>query len=1152
MKKLVYSVMVFIASRGMAQQITPQTSGFATGKFRTTSYYRMNRDTTQTYSQDIDSNIYGDLWLRDGTWDENATIADGDGAFQRGELDTSISLWINNILSGRLYEVSPQDAYTSGLPTYIYGYDDPEVSCVNGYSVDRSSSGQRSADNAVTLMHSDTDYARYVGSWTFDEGNYFGGAGYSGIAARQATAFSSYGASFVAGEQTEVASAASGAYLAELAGDVYIDNETDKETDRFQAGTFTSVGTLTGGGDYYETALYEGGDGLFVGDDDTDDGITQTMGITILGGDFTGSLSGDDLVRSIDYTDFDTYGATASARGGRGAYLGDAAEGVLIAGGNYIGGPGGQVVVGGQYSEAYSMGGEGAVVAVSGSTVISNAYFEAGRSYSATTVEVGLWDVETLEELEALASYSSANASGASGLYLYENGSTTISNITTIGSAGSVASAQGSNSTATANGGSGLLVYNTDVVIHGGTFAGAEGGAANADDTDSVASAYGGAGVWQIGSSLTINGGTFSGGEGGTANGDNQQGGFGVVAQDADLTITEESGDTLIVGDLLLNNSTTTSKSVQILGGEIEGDIYSVGSGTVNMNVSEEASYTGAFIQKDGTVNVTLTDSSESEFFSDVSVTDGILSFTGLQMITAESAQFSLGGTNSMLAFEAGAELSEGSSISVGYNALQSTGDLILGDDASVEIAYHPLEGLRGNVTIIGALVATNINSKIKATGTSDTPDGTLVIVAATAPTELGENDIHDIIDVDLGWLTRMDTNQTDTGAGVVIGYEYNSLTNSSLNDLGPAMLVYADSLVLGLTNDQFCSLNASGEEDGDKLFRFSLSQLPDVSESSFQLSKRLNEQIAARGTEFRSLNGFASSEPKFTRNQSAGVAGPVNELDSEQTMQGWVRAYGGKGSKDATDKFADYDSSSWGSVIGVDKSFGNLLIGLAGGYARTDLDAGVAYQADVDTYYGSLYSTVGGDSFFFDLAFTYGWASTDEENEVSAASFDSALFSAYAGAGYVFDLGDAVALTPEVSLLASYYDQEQYNREGILGTGTVKEYDSTSCQGAIGATLATQHQLEWLNRGIAYTPQVRAHYIHEFNADPENFTYVIGGTTSSFAVHPRDEHLLRLGFGFDLWSWKYQSTKFEVDYDTLISDTYFEQIVSGKITWDF
>jgi outer membrane autotransporter protein len=145
----------------------------------------------------------------------------------------------------------------------------------------------------------------------------------------------------------------------------------------------------------------------------------------------------------------------------------------------------------------------------------------------------------------------------------------------------------------------------------------------------------------------------------------------------------------------------------------------------------------------------------------------------------------------------------------------------------------------------------------------------------------------------------------------------------------------------------------------------------------------------------------------------------------------------------------------------------------LAGGYARADLDAGSAYDANINTYYGSVYSTYGGESLFIDLALTYGMSDTDEsaQNLTMSGSFDSSLISAYLGAGYRFDLGEKLALTPEASILGSYYDQDEYTRTSALGNGTIGEYDTTSILGSIGVNLASQHQIDWLNRGIAFIP---------------------------------------------------------------------------------
>ncbi|WP_372845930.1 autotransporter domain-containing protein [Pontiella sp.] len=1159
MKKSVIFIVAAVVANAGAQEISISKPGSASVNLKANTYYRMNRDNTQSYSQDIRSKYYG-VWLRDSTWNENSTTADGEASFQRGELNEDVSIWINNEISGRLYEVTTQWAYTNLYTTYVYGEDDPAESSVTGYSCDRSASGQRTADNAVTIYTSQVNAPRYVGSWYFDEGNYYGGEGYSGIVARQGNAFTCYGASFVAGDQTTSSSAASGAYLAEMSGDVYIDNETDWDYDRFQGGTFTTVYTKTGGGTYYSSVSYNGGDGLFVGDNDTDDGETQTMGITILGGDFYGSQNESGSIRGIEYTEFDTYSATATARGGRGAYLGDASEGVIIESGNFIGGDAGWATVAGDYSSAYTVGGEGAVLVSNGTVSINNAVFTAGKSYSATVEEVGQWDAETQEELTATAYAGSANASGASGLLLYNNGTTTISNITTTGSAGSVASAQGESSTATANGGSGLLAYNTAVVINGGTFTGANGGTAKVYEDSASASACGGAGVWQINSSLTINGGTFSGGDGGTVNGDDEIGNLGVVAQNANLTITENSGETLINGNVLINNSSTSAKTVSIQAGTIDGDIYSIGSGTINMSISSAADYSGSFIQSDGIVNVNLTDSDQSRFFTDVYITSGTNNFKGATVVTEEDSVFELADANCLLTFALGATLSEGTVMDAGYGTIKSSADFEMGADTDLYLQYatvyndNGVASLEGGVLNVasGNLVLSDTSACIHGEGISATPYGSVQLTLGGV--QAASSNLAQYVETDFGWLTKLSDISVD--GGLVAEYGYDSVADE-LTDLG-SMVTNIDAAIVGLTNTLFYSVNSLGADSGAKAIRYSIAQMPDAVESAYEINMMNTEQVAARNTEFRSMNGFASSQP--VQAGPTGAAGPDATPD-ESTVKGWVRAYASMGDHDASGAFAAYDVGTYGTVIGVDKSFGNLLLGLAGGYARSDLDSD-AYDADVDTWHGTAYATYGWESVYVDLAGTYGHSDIDESSSISGSLVDSSsgfgadIVSGYIAAGKRFDLKETLSLVPQASFLGTYYSQDEFVREGPIygdsGSATYKDYDSWSGLLSLGASLSTMHQIDWLNQGVAFIPEVRAFWLHEFNAEQDDMDVFLYGNLESFGVRAREEDLLRIGLGFDIWSWKHQNSKFEIDYDGILAPDYREHVFSGKITYSF
>lgn len=313
-------------------------------------------------------------------------------------------------------------------------------------------------------------------------------------------------------------------------------------------------------------------------------------------------------------------------------------------------------------------------------------------------------------------------------------------------------------------------------------------------------------------------------------------------------------------------------------------------------------------------------------------------------------------------------------------------------------------------------------------------------------------------------------------------------------------------------------------------------------------VSQQVNRQLAARGTEYRSMNGFASSKPSLSKQaQPTGVAGP--DGSSEKTMQGWIRAYGAKGSADKSGNFAEYDSGTWGTVIGIDKSFGNILVGLAGGMSKTDIDG--AYSADIDNYHGSIYSTYGGEQVFIDVALTYGQGDIDETSATGTSSYDSDFMSAYLGGGMRFEIKEKAALTPEASLLATVYQQDGFDRSGSWGFASAQDYESSSYLSSLGFSLSTIHQLDW--KSLAFLPEVRLHWLHEWNADQDSFMYNVNGIGFlPFAVRSRDEDTARFGLGLDMWSWKNENIKLELDYDGLISDTYKENIVSGKVTVKF
>lgn len=1112
-----------------------------------------------------------DLWLRDESQITNKFVTSGDSAFMRGGSEDDLVIYINAQMTGRIFSVGNggDDWYDDGENfannnTWIIGQDDPLLSSVTGKSVDRSNVRQRVDDNAVSIFirasTSDTDPEKNMGSYTFEEGNYYGGSGRFAGVIQYANNVEIKGASFKGGafdsealdEGTIVSGTAPvGLWVGNLKGALMISNDTDNVNDNFEAGDFTSDGTATGGGTYSQGSPLNGGAGLYA--------TTIAGGTTIHGGTFIGSQEIGNNLRTLEYTDFDTIDAYVSAFGGAGAQL-ESAGTVTIHDGDFIGGDAGIVTVGGPNATAASVGGAGLYIHSSGTTKISGGTYEAGRSGSATIVAGGyyLFDEDgTVTEASPSDENGQATAYGASGILLNGNGATTISNVTATASSG--ASAR-SSSDAQAYGGSGITAIDTALTIESGTFTGADGG--NATGEGNVI-AIGGSGVYSSGGDLTIKGGEFYAGAGGTINGTADDGNIGIMVLDGSLNISEAVTDTLIEGDIAFGN--TAAETLAITGGTITGDILKWGAGKATVRVSTNANYSGSFVQTEGAVSVELSNSEEAKFFSDVAIVNSAMSFdkaTGFQgeekVVTKEGSSFVLYGTNSTLTFnQLSLELSENSEIDAGYGQITTVGgNLEMMDNSTISFSTNFLTKNAGSLTVGGDLILTNRGSKIVAGGIADTTEGSYQVASSAnviLASESFTNTLRDVVKADFGWLTQLDS--ADTNGGITVNWKYKSISDSEkLMDLDPRLLSLIDNSITNSTSEKFYDLNSLGEASGTENINYAAGQLPDIADSAFQVQQGIADQLASRSTDFRIMNGFASSRKPFT---PSGVAGPdaASKQDGapEKDLQGWIRGYGSLGDRDKDGAFSDYDSDTWGTIVGLDKSFGNLLVGVAGGYARTHIDASQTYKTDTDTKHGSVYSSIGFERLYFDASANYAWLDTDEENSTTRGSIDATSMSGYIGGGMVFKFKDRFAITPAASFLASHYDQDSYTRKNdLLGQMKVDSYDEDSYLSSLGVNIASVHHIDIFSKGFAFSPELRMHWLHEFNDDLDDGSFTLQGQDFPLFVRSRDENSFRFGLGLDLWHWRYQNTKFEFDYDGMFSDNYTQHMFSGKIGIQF
>ena len=84
--------------------------------------------------------------------------------------------------------------------------------------------------------------------------------------------------------------------------------------------------------------------------------------------------------------------------------------------------------------------------------------------------------------------------------------------------------------------------------------------------------------------------------------------------------------------------------------------------------------------------------------------------------------------------------------------------------------------------------------------------------------------------------------------------------------------------------------------------------------------------------------------------------------------------------------------------------------------------------------------------------------------------------------------------------------------------------------------------------------PELRVHWLHEFNADLDDDTYaMVGGiNTIGVALQAREEDLLRIGGGIRMSNWDNDTTEFSVDLDGALGENYNAVILSAKILHRF
>jgi hypothetical protein len=307
-------------------------------------------------------------------------------------------------------------------------------------------------------------------------------------------------------------------------------------------------------------------------------------------------------------------------------------------------------------------------------------------------------------------------------------------------------------------------------------------------------------------------------------------------------------------------------------------------------------------------------------------------------------------------------------------------------------------------------------------------------------------------------------------------------------------------------------------------------------------------DQVRARGASFHGAPSKANSPAK-----PAGAAGPHA---ADQGLQGWVKVYGSYGDRDRDngDGFEDgYDVNAYGTIIGLDQSFGDWLFGLAGGYAESDLEGDNDDKSDATTGYGILYASYGTKDWFGDLVGSYGQIDMDNKSGTDfnvKSDVDASQTTFYMGGGYKFeDEPTGVQLRPLAGIQIGYFDQDGYTEKSSNAVAKdVDSYDRWSYQSILGASMVFPKAFT----RVDLETHLRTYWLHEYNDDEDRIGYTLidSAQTGRFSMRSPDQDIGQVGLGLVA---KYRNgLQLRTDVDGQFSETFSAVTVSGALLYEF
>ncbi len=278
------------------------------------------------------------------------------------------------------------------------------------------------------------------------------------------------------------------------------------------------------------------------------------------------------------------------------------------------------------------------------------------------------------------------------------------------------------------------------------------------------------------------------------------------------------------------------------------------------------------------------------------------------------------------------------------------------------------------------------------------------------------------------------------------------------------------------------------------------------------------------------------------------GAYGPA---DANGQWRGWVSAYGSHGTRDASSDLSGYDAGTYGTVLGVDRAFNNMIVGLSGGLAGSSIDQEDGDTSDASTAYGALYGTVRLKNFDLDLIGSYGASSVESESGTifgSDAEMDASTMAFYIGASEEASAG-SYTFTPVAALQAANYSQDAYDEVSTNAVGrAVDSYDRWSFKSILGVNVGFVKAM----KSFDLITRVKASWHHEFNTDIDTLNYTLIDGTDSHYFTIQAPAADSLDLGASIGTLFGENLEISLGLDGRYSEEFTAISYNGKIQYSF